>query len=279
MRKQMIFNTILVQLDLDSPASPRVKFALDLANRFEADLIAFTAAEAHVFVPGDDGGVVAVEMMRQRTEEIEAKIKALKEEFLSVVGDSTKASWRGEAGNPTQLLAIHARAADLIVTGTPAPGVAGNYRRTVDAGTLILSAGRPVLFAADSLAALDARKVLVAWKDTREARRAVVDAMPFLTNAREVVVTTIAEGYLNAAQESAADVVRFLMKHGVKARAEVLDFGHANTTEALEEIAREIGGDLIVAGAYGHSRLREWAFGGMTRSLLRGGVLNRLLSN
>jgi nucleotide-binding universal stress UspA family protein len=69
------------------------------------------------------------------------------------------------------------------------------------------------------------------------------------------------------------------MKHGVKARAEVLDVGHANTAEALEEIAREIGGDLIVAGAYGHSRLREWAFGGMTRSLLGGGVLNRLLSN
>jgi nucleotide-binding universal stress UspA family protein len=275
-QKQMIFSTIMVQLDVDFPASPRLKFALDLAKQFEADLIAFAAAEAHVLVPGGD---IAAEMLRQRTGEIEHRIKALKEEFLSVVGDSAKASWRGGTGNPTELLATHARAANLIVTGRPAPGVAGNYHRTVDAGTLVLSAGRPVLVAADRLAALDAKKVLVAWKDTREARRALLDAMPFLMNAREVVVATVAEGYLNPAQESATDVVRFLMKHGVKARAEVLDVGHANAAEALEETALKIGGDLIVAGAYGHSRLRELAFGGMTRSLLGRGGLNLLLSN
>lgn len=274
----MIFNTIMVQLDVDFPASPRLKFALDLASRFEADLIAFAAAEAHVFVPSDEGGVVATEIMQQRAEEIEDRLKALKEEFLSIAGDSEKVSWRGDVGNPTQLLATHARAADLIVSGSPAPGVGRNHHRTIDAGTLVLSAGRPVLFAADSLA-LDAKSALVAWKDTREARRATVDAMPFLTNAREVVVVTIAEGDLKFAQRSAADVVRFLMKHGVKARAEVLEAGHANPAEALEEIAREVGADLIVAGAYGHSRLREWAFGGVTRSLLGRGTLNRLLSN
>lgn len=274
----MIFNTIMVQLDVDSPASPRLKFALNLASRFEADLIAFAAAEPHLFVPSDEGGVVAAEMMRQRAEEIEDRLKALKEEFLGVAGDNEKASWQGDVGNPTQLLAMHARAADLIVTGTPAPPVALDHRRIIDAGTLILSAGRPVLFAADRLA-LDAKSVLVAWKDTREARRATVDAMPFLTNAREVVVATIAEGGLKSAQGSAADVVRFLMKHGVKARAEVLELGRAKAADALDEIAREIGVDLLVAGAYGHSRLREWAFGGVTRSLLDRRMLNRLLSN
>jgi nucleotide-binding universal stress UspA family protein len=149
----------------------------------------------------------------------------------------------------------------------------------VDAGTLILSAGRPVLFAADSLAPLAAEKVLVAWKDTREARRAVADAMPFLRAAREVLVTTIAEGDQKAARESAADVVRFLLKHDVKARSDVLGIGHANGAEALLEIARETGADLVVAGGYGHSRVRERIFGGITRSLLDHGSLNRLLSN
>lgn len=126
---------------------------------------------------------------------------------------------------------------------------------------------------------LSAEKVLVAWKDTREARRAVVDAMPFLTDAREVLVTTIAEGDQKAARESAADVVRFLMKHGIKAGSDVLGVGHANGAEALVEIVREVGADLVVAGGYGHNRVREHIFGGMTRSLLDQGLLNRLLSN
>ncbi len=122
----MIFNTIMVQLDVDSPASPRLKFALDLASRFEADLIAFAAADPHVFVPSDDGGVVAAEMMRQRAAEIEDRLKALKEEFLGIAGDSEKVSWRGDVGNPTRLLAMHARAAGLIVTGSPAQAFAGS---------------------------------------------------------------------------------------------------------------------------------------------------------
>lgn len=274
----MAYNTIMVQLDVDTTATPRLTFALELARRFEADLIGFAAAEPHVFVPRDEGGLIAAEMMRQRTEEIEERLKALKEEFLSVAGDGERVSWRGGLGNPTRLLAMHARAADLIVTGTP-PEHAQDDRRTLDAGALILSAGRPVLFAAETLAPLVAQKVLIAWKDAREARRAVADAMPFLKSAREVRVVTIAEGDQKAARQSAADVVRFLMRHGAKAVSDVLGIGGANREEAISEIAREMGADLVVSGGYGHSRFREWAFGGMTRSLLADGSLHRLISN
>lgn len=275
----MIFNTIMVQLDIDGPAAPRLAFARDLATRFEADLIAFAAAEAQIYVPGEQGGMVAAELLHRRTEEIEARLEALKEEFMSATGDSEHASWRRYVGNPAHLLAIHARAADLLVTGAPAPGLAKDPHRAVDAGTLILSAGRPILFAADSLAPLQAGKVLVAWKDTREARRAVADAMPFLTSAREVMVATILEDDEKAARESAADVVRFLMRHGAKARSDAQDAGSAAATEALTKMARDFGADLIVAGGYGHSRIREWAFGGMTRSLLADGSFHRLFSN
>ena len=95
--------------------------------------------------------------------------------------------------------------------------------------------------------------------------------MPFLTGAAQVLVATIEEGDGAIARESAADVVRFLMKHGVKARMDVLDVGGANATEALLELAHEIGADLMVSGGYGHSRLRQWAFGGVTRTLLQQG--------
>ena len=126
---------------------------------------------------------------------------------------------------------------------------------------------------------MKAENVLIGWKDAREARRAVIDAMPFLTAAQQVLVATIEEGDGTIARESAADVVRFLMKHGVKARMEVLDVGGANATEALLELARETGADLMVSGGYGHSRLRQWAFGGVTRTLLQQGSVNRLIAN
>ncbi|CAN7580839.1 universal stress protein [Mesorhizobium amorphae] len=273
----MIFNTILVQLDVDSPAAPRTTYALELARRFEATLIGFAAADSSVFVPGDDGGMAAAEIMRQRRTEIEDRLKILKEEFLSVVGDD--ASWREEIGDPTRLLAMHARAADLIVTGAPTKGVPSDRHRVVDVGTLVMSAGRPVLLAADKLVPLNPENVLVAWKDTREARRAVTDAMPFLTGAQHVLVATIEEQNQRNARESVSDVLRFLMRHGVKARSEVLDVGKADACEAVCEVARAMSAELVVAGGYGHSRIREWAFGGMTHSLLKQGAINRLLSN
>ena len=273
----MIFSTIMVQLDVDSPAAPRTIYAQELARRFEAILIGFAAADPHVFVPSDDGGVAAAELMRQRGQEIEERLKVLREEFWSVAGDD--ASWREGIGDPTRLLALHARAADLIVTAAPAHSIADDHHRVVDIGTLILSAGRPVLLAEDNLTPPAAQKIVIAWKDTREARRAVADAMPFLTEAQEVLVATIEEKDQMSARESIGDVVRFLMRHGVKARSDLLAASSADGCQVVMDIARQMGADLVVAGGYGHSRIREWAFGGMTRSLLKQGAINRLLSN
>ena len=93
------------------------------------------------------------------------------------------------------------------------------------------------------------------------------------------MVATLEEGDAGASRESADDVLRFLMKHGAKARLEVIEAGRVDVGETISEMARGIGADLIVSGGYGHSRLREWAFGGVTRTLLRDASLNRLISN
>jgi nucleotide-binding universal stress UspA family protein len=92
-------------------------------------------------------------------------------------------------------------------------------------------------------------------------------------------VTTIEENDSPSGNESVADVARYLNEHGVKARSQTIGVGHADAALALSEIAREIGADMIVSGGYGHSRLRELIFGGVTRSLLRESFLNRLISN
>ena len=275
----MIYTTVLVQLDIDAPATPRLHFAQQIAKKFEADLIAVAAAEPSALVSPSESSPLVAEVLRQRTHALEERIKKLKEEFLAVVGNDERASWRAELDDPTRAVALHARAADLVITGAPVAAAAGDYQRTVDPGALVLSLGRPVLFAADGLPTFKGERIMVAWKDCRESRRAVVDAMPFLRNAREVTVFIAAEEGTLAARAGAADVVRFLMKHGVKARSQLLEGEGISVGDSIIVEADRIGADLIVAGGYGHSRFRDWAFGGATRSLLSSGSFHRLLSN
>lgn len=272
----MVYNTIMVQLDIDAPATPRLAFAWNLAQRFEASLIAFCAAEPYLTVPGDIDGSTSFDELQQQCNEIEERLGVLKAEFEDYV-DSNLGSWLGMIGDPTKLLAYHARAADLLVASAN-NGIASSLR-TVFPGELILSAGRPVLFPNERHEPVTADNILVSWKDTREARRAVIDAMPFLVAAQEVLVATIEDDEGDLAQQSAADVVRFLMRHGVKARSKVIDVSDRDAPEALLKEAKEIGADLMVSGGYGHSRLREWIFGGVTRSLLADRSVNRLMAN
>ncbi len=274
----MTFKTIMVQLDLDMPAEPRLRFARDLARRFEAEMIGFAAARASMVVTMGDGGIVTDTAFQDQVAEVEANLKSLEEEFQRIIGQDPCASWRGQMGEPTGLLAHNARAADLVVVGGGWP-VSSSNRGAVNVADLILSAGRPILVAADNFSPIRFDAVVVGWKDTREARRAVSDAMPFLIQAQHVVVVAVDDLDPAAARRNTADVVRFLMKHGVKARSEVVEVAGHQAADAIAQLAFETGANLVVAGGYGHSRLREWAFGGVTRSLLEDGSLHRLFSN
>jgi nucleotide-binding universal stress UspA family protein len=112
-------------------------------------------------------------------------------------------------------------------------------------------------------------RILVAWKDTREARRAILDALPLLQKAVEVnVVEIIEDGSTPAAVKTRVDdVVTWLGGHNIKARGSA-PAAVEDASAQIETIASTIQADLIVAGAYGHTRFSEWAFGGVTRDLL-----------
>ena len=111
-------------------------------------------------------------------------------------------------------------------------------------------------------------QVVVAWKDTREARRAAFDALPLLKKAAHVTVVEIAaEAELAMARVRVEDVVGWLKRHGVVAEALTLPSLYEDAGR-LNAIAEQRGADVIVAGAYGHSRLREFVLGGVTRDLL-----------
>lgn len=275
----MRYKTIIVQLEVDAPSTQLLEFACDVASRFEAGLIGFAAAEPRRTVPSEVGGSLAVDATRTQIEEIEALLEDREKEFRTVTANIGRASWRSQIGHPTRSLARHARAADLVITGAGSLDLFSNGHRTINHGDLVLAAGRPVLLPSGSLHAVKAEHILIAWKDAREARRAVSDAMPFLTRASDVMVTTIEERETLDADESVNDVARYLIRHGVRARSQTLGAGRSDPVFALKEVAREMGADLIVAGAYGHSRIRELVFGGVTRSLLSELSLNRLISN
>jgi len=274
----MAFKTIMVQLDVDSIATPRIAMAWDLAQRHDADLIGFCAAEPHFVIPTGVDNQASARAMWAQVEQIEGRLDGLREEFLGTVNGSNRATWRGEIGNPTGRLGLNARAADLIITGSPATDLVVDYHRTLDTAGLILAAGRPILVASETCAPVKAERILIAWNDTREARRSVVDALPFLIAARDVVLATVNNGDATPA-EDVADVELFLRRHGVRARSEVLDARRSEPAELLLRICQEIEADLIVLGGYGHSRMREMTFGGVTRSVLRTGSLHRFISN
>jgi nucleotide-binding universal stress UspA family protein len=133
-----------------------------------------------------------------------------------------------------------------------------------------MQAGRPVLVVPPGVSVLHGRRVLVAWKDTREARRAVADALPLLTQAEEALVLEVVrdDDEREQARRRVDDVVAFLVRHGAATRGDVLESRGRVVADDLLLATERQGADLVVAGGYGHARLREWAFGGVTRDLL-----------
>ncbi len=165
-------------------------------------------------------------------------------------------------------IAQEARIADLVMTAMPAAAAIGGQRQ-LNMGDLVLQAGRPVMIVPAVSCVANFDHVLIAWKNVREARRATLDALPLLKKAARVTVVEVAhDSQLAEARSNLADVSRWLKMHDVIAETlAIQSSGH--DANALQAIAHQEGADLIIAGAYGHSRLREWAFGGFTTELMQ----------
>src|SRR6185437_11051024 len=187
--------------------------------------------------------------------------------------------WRALEGDPAELAIHEARYADLIILGQSDPDEP--LSRADIPGAVLLGAGRPVLVIPFIGSETIGRNVLVAWRTTREAARAVNDALPFLTAADSVTVLTINPERDGDGQpdRSTAEIARHLARHGIEAEASHIDAADIEVGEALLSRAADLDSDLIVMGGYGHSRLREFALGGTTRTLLQHMTVPVLLSH
>jgi len=266
----MSFKTILVNVDVDGPVEPSILAACDLARRFRAKVIGLCAADAPMPVtyPETDPAVVGV--WDQMRDQLKARFRELHAVFDRLTADRVESGWREALGPPTNVLIDTARVADLIVMAAPNGAASGSTYRAANPGSVLLQAGRPVLVLAYGTDHVPIGRAIVAWKDTREARRAAREALPFLAMAKHIAIVEIAdEADLQTARGRVQDVAEWLLRHGIRAVPLAMQ-SYGDDASHLDSVLREQEADLVVAGAYGHNRLREWAFGGVTHSLLQG---------
>jgi nucleotide-binding universal stress UspA family protein len=272
----MSYATLLVYTEADHASEERLRLAARLADKFSSLLIGFSALAPRP--PPRAESSAMVEMLEAESKAITAKLSERGNWFRRVAaGDQARREWRWAVDRPTEALARHARCADLVVAGRSRGGDAYN---ALDLGGFLLRAGRPVLVVPEGVAALRADHIVIGWKDTREARRAVQDALPFLHEATRVTIVEICKsGEEQAAQENIDDVARYLGRHRIKSGPKVTLHEKGSEADQLIRLARDDGADLLVTGAYGHSRLGELIFGGMTHKLVTESPICCLMSH
>jgi len=274
----MSYATLMVHMDVDGKSSGRESVAADLAARFHAHLIGVGAwAPMSVFLA--EGAKVDPDPTEPHLQDMKSLLDQKGRQFCAAVARSDpQAEWRSVLDFPTDVLAQECRSADLVIVG---PGQeSSDPFRALDPGSLVLKAGRPVLIVPQGVTSLPLRHIAIAWKDVREARRAVRDALPFLQQAESVTIVGISEaGEDDRVMRQIKDVAAYLARHRIEVIAERVRPADVNVTDALLRLVHDENINLVVAGAYGHSRLGEWVFGGVTRDLLAQSPVCSLLSH
>ena len=263
----MTFRNLMVRLNPAADNGPLLSLTAELAARLEARVIGIAASCPYPASYSDSLAAVTAEAIAEVRGIIAASMQACEAQFRAAMKGRVKdAEWRStvSANSVPAYLVQEARAADLVILAhdeTSGSSYAG-------AGELAVRAGRPVLVVPKTLSSLRLRSAVIAWKDEREARRAVVDALPLLKLAEKctIVEITSLDG-VGPCRQRLEDVAGWLASHGVSSEVAPVGVGGSHNLFLADEL-RRLAPDLVVAGAYGHNRLAEWVFGGVTRDIL-----------
>lgn len=270
------YRDLLLHLDDAGSNASRIRAAIDLAVRFGAHLTGFyalrPAAQARHYIPAELIARHHKAVLEQAAEQRQAFETACQAAGLAC-------EWLQSEMPPISGMKLAGRVCDLAILQKPSPVAAGRpdawYGEPMLPHELSLRMGRPVLIlpAATGLKAGElGKRVLVAWNGSREATRAVHDALPFLTDAAHILLLSVDP---EATGGTPAEVMaRHLARHGAKVEVHnhvsALVSGEEPVEAILREAMQHYGMDLLVMGAYGHARLREMVFGGVTEAILDG---------
>ena len=276
----MSYKTILVHIDSGKRCPARVEVAIRLAQQHDAHLVAL-----HAIPPFEPPGYVMAEMgpaIIEAQRAVAAKELARTEvEFNKAVSAAglRNAEWRSAVDDLVDAVTLHARYADLVVIGQT--DASDDSKVPTDfPERLVLAAGRPVLIlpAVGKFATIG-KRILIAWNPSREATRAVTDAIPLLQRADNVHVMAVNPKAGEHGSVPGADIGLYLARHGVRVDVKTDHGAEIDVGNELLSRAADLDADLIVMGGYGHSRLKEWVLGGATRTILESMTAPVLMSH
>jgi nucleotide-binding universal stress UspA family protein len=267
----MGYQTILVHCDAGKKVAAHLDVAAELAGRFSSVFVGLHAQppfEAPAFA---EGAFSMGPIYKAYEEGAKADLAASRSAFdKALKGRHLSTEWRVVDDFPEEALTVAARYADLLVVGQATPDNDISTPENLPE-TVALATGRPVLVVPHIGAQRPpGKKVMLCWNASRESARAASDALPFLKAADEVVVLIVdpkasATGH---GAEPGADVAAWLARHGVKVTVQRDVASDSDIGNVILSRAADLDVDLIVMGAYGHSRMRELVMGGVSRTLL-----------
>jgi nucleotide-binding universal stress UspA family protein len=278
----MTVKSILALADGGAGTEATLSMALLVAKRFESHLdVLHVRADAETMVPivGEGmSGAMVEQVLDAMVKSIEARASAALAAYQHVFGTGSglgagSVSWREATGREPEATAAAARLADLTILGRPDTAEEAPMAATIDAA--LFDTGRPVLVAPPAAPATVGKSVVLAWNGSAQSARAVAAALPFLKKAEQV---TIAVGGGEDSRAPAAGLVLYLERHGIRAAVDGFEVGHSIGKAILDHAGRR-SADLLVMGAYGHSRLREMILGGATREVLAGATIPVLMAH
>ncbi|GEP12039.1 universal stress protein [Methylobacterium gnaphalii] len=271
----MTLANIAVGLDPSAGTPDRVRLARKLADRFDANLTGLAAHDPLPIALYGRGSHLDGRIAALASNNALAELEKLRSVFHAITCDRARVHWRSAQKDPLSWLLAESAAFDLLVMRSQEGDDPQETCAPLDLAELILRSGRPVLVTPPHVDDLPLRCTVVAWKDTREARRAVTDAIPLLKCSERVLLVSV--DLAGTASDFEA-VSAHLHSHGINHDAIRLRTS-PHIAATISEFARKEGADLVVAGAYGHSRMRELVFGSVTYGLLTSLRLPSLFSH
>lgn len=270
---------LYASLDGSQPEIGSAAFAINAAAALGAHL-SVLAPHVDVFTPGN-WEARAADQIERDDKERHKKLSGLVESIVAkaharAVSTSSQTEW-AHAFGPIPFVGEQAKLHDLVITGTD-QSIFLCERKFAE--HVLFEAGRPVVFVpSDHAGSFSCKRVTVAWDHTRTAARALHDALPFLRLAEEVILTVVGGEKQFQTNPDRATIEAALSRKGLNARMEQVDLGDRRIGQALQHEALAKEADLLVMGAYGHSRLREFILGGATREVLDNPRLPVLMSH
>ena len=277
----MALKDIVAFVDASPASDARLRLAVSLARAHDAHLVGVHVIAVPDVSPAMRTGMLdrVLKLHLAGTKEAAAACEAKFHDLVNREG--VRAEWRVARGEGAPVASLHARYADLAIIGQIDPDWASPID-PLPPDEVVLAAGRPLLVTPYAgHPGTVGERVLVAWNASREAARAVNDALPLLRTARTVTVIAInpASSVDEHGAEPGADIALHLSRHGIRADVERHTSEDVVVADLLLSRAADLAADLVVMGAYGHSRTRELVLGGVTQDMLRRMTVPVLMSH